>query len=51
LRNMAEYKDRCQVIIFLFLTLLQLRYYLVTRGERVHQHQHCGMRVVDFAIA
>ena len=34
LRNMAEYKDWCQVIIFLFWTLLQLRYYLVTGGER-----------------
>ena len=35
LRNMAEYKNRCQVIIFLFWTLLQLRYYLVAGGERM----------------
>ena len=49
LRNMAEYKDRCQVIIFLFWTLLQLGYYLVIEGERIHQHQHCGMQVGDFA--
>ena len=35
LRNMLEYKDRCQVIIFLFWTLLQLRYYLVAGGERM----------------
>ena len=34
LRNMAEYNDKCQVIISLFWTLLQLRYYLVAGGER-----------------
>ena len=33
--NMVKYKDRCQVFIFLFWTLQQLRYYLVTGGERV----------------
>jgi len=31
---MAKYKDMYQVIIFLFWTLLQLWYYLVTGGER-----------------
>ena len=51
LTNMTEYKDRCQVIISLFWTLLQLGYYLVTRGERVRQHHHCGMRVGDFSTA
>ena len=35
MRNMVKYKDRCQVVIFLFWTLQQLRYYLVTGGERV----------------
>ena len=51
LRNVVEYKDRCQVIIFLFWTLPQLGYYLVTGGERARQHQHCGMQVGDLAPA
>ena len=42
LRNMAEYKDRCQVIISLFWTFSQLWYYLVTRGGRTRQ---CGIVV------
>ena len=33
-RNMAKYKDRCQVIISLFWTFSQLWYYLVIGGER-----------------
>ena len=38
LRNMIEYKDRCQVIIFFFWTFPQLGYYLVAGGERMCQH-------------
>ena len=48
---MVEYKDKCQVIIFLFWTLLQLGYYLVNGEERVRQHKNCGMWVGGFAIA
>ena len=45
---MAEYKDRCHVIIFYFWTFPQLGYYLVTEGKRIRQH---GMQVGDSATA
>ena len=38
LRNIVEYKDRCQVIISLFWTFSQLWYYLLTRGQELCQH-------------
>ena len=49
LRNMAEYKDRCQVIIFLFLHISTAGVLFGDWRRRNAPTWHCGMWVDDSA--
>ena len=49
LRNMAEYKDGCQVIIFLFWDISTTGVLFGDWGRENTPTWHCGIRVGDFA--